>query len=287
MTDVSSALALSSVLVDRDADEIGRLYALAKVSIVESVKYQIACGERLAAKKASMGHGEWLPWLKENEGVLGFGERSAQMLIKVSNTKPASDLEPAEALAISRQLWGHQRLEKLRHAESPALPEGEYNLIYADPPWRYEFSESASREIENHYPTMTPEEISALAVPAAKDCILFLWATSPKLAEAMTVIEAWDFVYRTCMVWVKDKIGMGYYSRQRHELLLIAAKGSPGAPEPKDRPDSVIESPRTGHSRKPDMWPLLKSMYPNFRYLEMFSRQEAEGVVSWGWQASA
>ncbi len=64
-----------------------------------------------------------------------------------------------------------------------------------------------------------------VAEVAADDSVLFMWATSPKLREAMQVVEAWGFDYKTCMVWVKDKIGMGYYARQQHELLLIAKRG--------------------------------------------------------------
>lgn len=83
--------------------------------------------------------------------------------------------------------------------------------------------------------------------------VLFMWTTRPKQYEAMRVLDCWDFKYLTSMVWLKDKKGMGYYARQRHELLLIAVKGRPKPPEPQNRPDSVIESPRTIHSHKPDI----------------------------------
>jgi len=93
---------------DVDAVEIGRAYRKAGGSLVESVKWQIECGRRLAEKKESIGHGGWLPWLKDQADVLGFGGRTAQMLIKqCANTKLASDLTPPEALAISRKTWGH------------------------------------------------------------------------------------------------------------------------------------------------------------------------------------
>ena len=82
-------------------------------------------------------------------------------------------------------------------------------MIYADPPWRYEHVKTESRAIENQYPTMDLDAICALPVRdiATDDSVLFLWATSPKLAEAMRVIDAWGFTYRTCMAWVKEKIG--------------------------------------------------------------------------------
>ena len=81
---------------------------------------------------------------------------------------------------------------------------------------------------------------------AADESVLFLWATSPGLADAVAVVEAWGFRYRTCAIWVKDKIGTGYYFRQRHELLLVSVRGKPRTPLPPNRPDSVIEAPRPG-----------------------------------------
>jgi N6-adenosine-specific RNA methylase IME4 len=168
---------------------------------------------------------------------------------------------------------------------APLLTLGPFPVLYVDPPWRYEDAEP-TRRIENHYPTMSLDEIKALDVPAAKDSILFLWVTSPKLAEGMEVIDAWGFEYRTCMVWVKDKIGMGYYARQQHELLLIAKRGALPVPDPEDRPSSVIEAPRVQHSAKPDLvYELLERMYPFQEKCELFQRRPRDGWAGWGNQA--
>jgi len=164
-----------------------------------------------------------------------------------------------------------------------------FPLVYADPPWRYEHSQTTNREIENHYPTMTLEEICALPVAdlTTPDAILFLWTTSPKLEESLQVINAWGFTYRTCFVWVKDRIGMGYYARQRHELLLIAKRGNMPVPEAEQRYDSVIESPRSDHSAKPEiLYEMLDGMYPEVDKLEMFARGVARnGWYTWGNQS--
>jgi ParB/RepB/Spo0J family partition protein len=178
-----------------------------------------------------------------------------------------------------------RELKRARRDESPPPPPpcGEYSVIYADPPWRYEFSETNSREVENQYPTMTLEDIQHLPIPAAKDCVLFLWATSPKLAEAMTVIDMWGFTYRTCGVWIKPSIGMGYYLRQRHELLLIATLGKPGVPDSSDRFDSVIEAPRSKHSEKPPIvYEMIETMYPHATRIELFCRTPRDGWAVWG-----
>lgn len=100
-----------------------------------------------------------------------------------------------------------------------------YQVIYADPPWRYDFSKSNSREIENQYPTMTVEEICALDVPSSTNSVLYLWATAPKLREALQVMDAWGFEYKSQMVWDKEILGMGYWFRGQHEILLVGTKG--------------------------------------------------------------
>lgn len=170
-----------------------------------------------------------------------------------------------------------------RHDLDPSAL-GPFPVLYADPPWRYDFAlDDEGRGIENQYPTMTVEEIADLPVPAAVDGVLFLWTTSPKLREGLLVVDAWGYEYRTCMVWVKDRIGMGYYARQQHELLLIGARGDIPAPAPATRPPSVVTAPRTEHSSKPDeVYGLIERMYPGYTKCELFQRRPRDGWVGWG-----
>ena len=173
--------------------------------------------------------------------------------------------------------------------ETPALPAGQYQCIFADPPWRYDFSESSTREIENQYPTMPIEEICALPISdlAHDDCVLFLWATSPKLPEALATIKAWGFVYKTCAIWDKEIIGMGYYFRQRHELLLVATKGRISAPDPSARPPSIFCERRGKHSSKPEIaYLIIEKMYPELQKVELFSRSPRIGWTAWGNETS-
>jgi N6-adenosine-specific RNA methylase IME4 len=155
---------------------------------------------------------------------------------------------------------------------------GLYPIVYADPPWQYEHAVTESRAVENHYPTMPLGALCRLQIAAADDAVLFLWATNPKLSEALQVINAWGFEYRTNMAWVKNQKGMGYYVRQRHELLLIARRGNMPVPEPKARPDSIVEAPRGRHSAKPEVfYDVIERMYPKFPKLELFQRTPREG----------
>lgn len=93
---------------DADAAEIGRLYALARTSLVGSVQYLVECGHRLSAKKKSLKHGEWLPWHAANEEALGFDLRNAQKLILLATKYGVNAVFGyTQALGISRQLWGN------------------------------------------------------------------------------------------------------------------------------------------------------------------------------------
>lgn len=217
------------------------------------------------------------------------------VIAAVTEKVKAGEMTVMEAAKEIRQVKTEQRREE-RLEKIVEISQGNvelktdirYPVLYADPPWRYEHAESESRAIENQYPTMLLDDICALPVSdlATPDAILFLWATSPKLVEALRVIKAWDFTYRTCAVWNKQKIGMGYYFRQQHELLLVATRGSIPAPPPAARPSSVFSESRDEHSAKPAQFAeWIEAMYPKLPRMELFCRSPREGWATWGNQA--
>jgi N6-adenosine-specific RNA methylase IME4 len=181
------------------------------------------------------------------------------------------------------------RLEKFADISkaNAALPERQYPVIYADPPWKFElFKEETGGERAPPYPPMDIDELKAMSIPAMGDAVLFMWATSSHLADAVDLVRAWGFSLRTTAVWVKPSIGLGYLLRNRHELLLIATRGDIPGPPPDQRPDSVIEAPRRGHSQKPDeAYGLIERMYPDLPRIELFSRSPRAGWAAWGNQA--
>lgn len=157
-----------------------------------------------------------------------------------------------------------------------------FGVIYADPPWRYE-NGTPGREIERHYPTMSDEEIYALEVPAAKDAILYLWAVAPRLDAGFRVMEAWGFRYKTCAVWDKVKVGMGFWWRGQHEILMVGTRGNVSPPPQPLRKPSVIRCPRGRHSAKPEQvrdW--IAEWYPDVPKLEIFSRLKRPGWEVFG-----
>lgn len=186
-----------------------------------------------------------------------------------------------------------ERLEKIAEisrGNTELNTETKYPIIYADPPWRYESAPmgSPTREIENHYPTMSLDEICALPVGdlAHEDAILYIWATAPKLAECLKVVEAWGFEYRTNLVWDKEKIGMGYYARSQHELLLVCRRGQFPPPKPGTQPSSVYREARGEHSAKPEFYyEMIEAAYPGLPKIELFCRSPRDGWAVWGNQS--
>jgi len=203
--------------------------------------------------------------------------------------KPEKAVEVAKKVARStsnkRKLVRTLIKEHKLKEKKVELPKDKFDVVYADPPWKYDFSKDFARSIPSHYPAMDLTELCSLGnkIPFADNCVLFLWTTSPKLEQAFEVIRSWGFEYKTNFVWVKDKIGMGYYCRNKHEILLIATKGNISPPTPENRFPSVIIAPRGKHSKKPDIvYKMIEKMYPDRKYLELFARTKRDKWQGWG-----
>lgn len=172
-----------------------------------------------------------------------------------------------------------------------ALPEKKYAVILADPEWRFEpYSRETGmdRAPENHYPTSTTDAIAARPVAeiAADDCVLFLWATVPMLPDALRVMAAWGFTYKSNFCWAKDRIGTGYWNRNKHEHLLIGVKGNIPAPVMGTQWESLLDGPVRRHSEKPDwQYDLIEAYYPNLPKIELNARRARDGWDSWGLDA--
>ena len=181
---------------------------------------------------------------------------------------------------------GSYELAEKTIAASTELGTKLYGAIYCDPPWQFEpYSRDTGmdRSAENHYPTLSLDDLKALNVPAAKDCVLFLWTTDPMLDAAIDLIRAWGFIRKATRIWIKDRLGTGYWHQNQAEFLLIATKGKPPAPAPGDQPSQIVLAPRGEHSAKPEVFAQdIARQYPNVPKLEMFARQQREGWDSWG-----
>lgn len=178
-------------------------------------------------------------------------------------------------------------LREVEHAKRVNVPlpdVGTYRVVYADPPWSYGNSGVLNDEADNygraarHYPTMTIAELIALPIKGLldADAVLFLWVTSPLLAECFDVIVAWGFTYKTSFVWDKVKHNFGHYNSVRHELLLVCTRGA-CTPDVRTLHDSVQTIERsTVHSEKPEEFrAIIDELYPRGTRIELFARRPA------------
>ncbi len=204
------------------------------------------------------------------------------------------DADPAMFQRVKNgDIAAHLASRKVRRARrdanlptAPPLPDEPFQILAADPPWQMG-NPDGPHAPEQHYPTLTLDQLKQLQPPAADDALLYLWAVNCLLPEALELMQSWGFTYKTNLVWVKPSIGLGKWTRNRHELLLLGRKGNHPCPDPEDLPDSVIEALRGRHSEKPEcVYELIERAHPAASKLELFARGPARpGWVTWGNEA--
>jgi N6-adenosine-specific RNA methylase IME4/ParB-like chromosome segregation protein Spo0J len=206
-----------------------------------------------------------------------------------------TNMAPADIIT-THERWKKERkreetFKRIREqAESaPEWPTGRYSVIYADPPTEDDYGHT-KRDTEHHYPTMTWDEVKDLAVDmvTTEDAVCYLWATPHTIHKSLEVLAAWGFSYRSHAVWVKDRIGLGAWFRNQHELLLVGRKGEFPPPEESLRASSVHHLPAGDHSAKPEAFAeMIERWYPDAVKLELFRRGPPRpGWVAWGFETA-
>lgn len=172
------------------------------------------------------------------------------------------------------------------------LERGAYDLILADPPWRFRTWNETNqvKSAKNHYDLMDRQDLLDLPVAslASSNSCLVMWATQAQLDEAVELLAAWGFRYKTAGAWAKQSstgekwaFGTGYWLRSAAEFYIVGARGNPKVEDRGVR--NLIVAPVREHSRKPDrMYEDLESMFPSARKLELFARTRRPGWDCWG-----
>ena len=166
-------------------------------------------------------------------------------------------------------------------------PDGLFDVIVIDPPWGYVREahhgsfDAQGRRCTNPYPEMTQDELKAIELPAADNCVLFLWTTHKFIWDAKELLDHWGFDYRCMLVWNKQQMGLGNLIRMQCEFCLVAFKGKPAFKDVHNARD-LIEEPRREHSRKPDAFYRLVEELCAGRKLDYFSRTKREGWSTYG-----
>lgn len=179
------------------------------------------------------------------------------------------------------------------------LPSGKYNVILADPPWR--FVNSTGKVAPEHkrlmrYSTMSLSDIREMPILslAEETCHLYLWVPNALLPDGLSVMAAWGFSYKSNIVWHKlrkdggsDGRGVGFYFRNVTEMLLFGTRGKNARTlAPGRRQVNYIGTRKREHSRKPDeQYDLIEACSPGPR-LELFARGQRAGWTSWGLEAT-
>ena len=216
--------------------------------------------------------------------------KAAQRAAKGGNKKKVT------AKTRAKQIKREEREQTLA-VKQKALPDKKYGVIVADPEWRFEpwsRETGMDRAADNHYPTSITEVIAARPVGkiAADDCVLFLWATAPMLPQAVLVMGAWGFDYKSQQVWRKTRPGggrgTGYWFINEHELFLLGTRGNVPAPAPGMQWPSVIEAPVGEHSEKPEVFlQMVEEYFPNLPKIELNRRGAARpGWDAWGLESN-
>lgn len=173
----------------------------------------------------------------------------------------------------------------------PERPHGGFRAIYADPAWRFALysDRGDAKSAQAHYECVSLEEMRTLPVErlAAGNSALFMWATFPMLPEALDLMGAWGFAYKTGGAWAKRSstgrkwaFGTGYIFRSAAELLLVGTRGEPKWLSRSER--NLWALPVREHSRKPDeLYGVIERLTPGPR-LELFARTQRPGWVAWG-----
>lgn len=251
-----------------------------------------------------------------DRGGAELAERVARGAVSVSaaetvtrNRADVRDMSDAEIKAAAKKLRAEEQAFKAKRRDekeaalAARIADGNaalgaagaagkrFGVILADPEWRFEpFSAETGmdRAADNHYPTSPTEAIAARPVAgiAADDCVLFLWATAPMLPDALAVMAAWGFAYKTHLVWDKVRVGTGYWLRNRHELLLIGTRGAVPAPAMGTQPESIFAEAAGAHSAKPEgAYAMIEEWFPNLPKIELNARAARPGWDVWGAEA--
>jgi len=170
-----------------------------------------------------------------------------------------------------------------------------YDIVYCDPPWDYKGQKQHNGKggkdtggAISHYSTMTSGALKRMNVLGLcnENCLLFMWATSPHLDQAIDVMKAWGFQWATVgFVWEKDKVNPGFYTMSQTELCLVGKRKGGKIPQPRGARNirQLVCHPRMKHSKKPDEVRLrIEQMFPSQSKIELFARSPSIGWDAWG-----
>ena len=172
------------------------------------------------------------------------------------------------------------------------LPNKKYEIIYADPPWflgngnKTKPNGIGGNKVGRHYQTVPTDELSKIPIRdiAEKDCLLFMWAISPMLGDALKLGVEWGFNYKTvAFVWDKQITNCGNYTLPQIEQVLLFKRGKIPTPRGIRNTRQFYSERKTKHSKKPhEIRKRIEQMFSSQSKIELFARERFEGWDAWG-----
>lgn len=210
---------------------------------------------------------------------LGISQPSVSQAIQASEIAKEN---PEWADLSTKQILHKAKVNNLKQeAEKLNTPEGLFDVIVVDPPWPIEGEyEPNGRRAVPSYPTMSYEEIRRINLPAADNCILWLWTTNKDMHEAFHILEAWGFQLKNILTWAKNKFGLGKWLRGQTEHCLLAVRGNPYFAG--ESSSTLLQAEAKKHSTKPEAFYELVEQTCYGRKLDYFGRKERPGWEVYG-----
>lgn len=207
--------------------------------------------------------------------------------VKPQPEKLVLKTKPVSVKAIVADIKKQDRIDDIEQQAAaieeslPGIPVGPFHVISLDPPWPYGTGyDPDGRRAANPYPEMSLEQIKAIELPAADNCVLWLWTTHKFMRHSFDLLDAWGFRDVAIVTWVKDRMGLGSWIRSQSEFCIMAVKGKP--PVCLTNQTTVIDGPLREHSRKPDSFYELVNGLCVGAKLDYFSREKREGWAQVG-----
>ena len=167
----------------------------------------------------------------------------------------------------------------------------EYQVIYADPPWDYggkkqHTDKKAVKSADGHYNTMKLKELKKMDIQSIchTNALLFLWTSSPHLEQAIELMKAWGFEYKTiAFVWYKQKTNPSFYTMSSCEICIVGKRGVFPTPRGSRNEKQFLSEMRQKHSQKPEeIRSRIERMFPAQKKIELFAREKKEGWDVYG-----
>lgn len=274
-------------------------YAIAEKALIFEPMFRAKAKEHQRASGGAVPAMLPEPPIETREKLAKIAETSPRTMAKVMEIAKKATPEQKQALrqrdgpSINEVYVGLKKQEgrerQFASAEAPPLPKGVFGCIVIDPPWPYGTEyDPEKRRAASPYPEISLDEIKAIPIPAADDCILFLWTTHKFMRHSFEILDTWQFRDVAVITWVKDRIGLGSWLRSQSEFCIMAVKGKPRINLTNQ--STVINGPMREHSRKPDeFYAMVESLIPNSKSeyigIDYYARQSRPKWIAYGNEA--